>query len=100
MESSHNFSNEITIAIPQNATLGNNATLSFLLYSEGNPSAFSNTFTLTVTASTSSFVLLTGEILTATVSGVNFVPWFAVVGPIALVTAMVGVGIIAIRNRR
>jgi uncharacterized membrane protein len=100
VESSHNFSNEITIAIPQNASVGDNATLSFLLYSKGNPSAFSNTYTLTVTASTSSFVQQTGEILTATVSGVNFVPWFAVVGPIALVTAMVGVGIIAVRNRR
>ncbi len=98
--SSRNFTNEIVISIPPNATAGSNATLNFQLYSKGTPSAFSNSYTLTVTASTSQFVQQSGEVLTATVSGLNFVPWFAVVGPIALVTTMVGVGIIAVRNKR
>lgn len=98
--SSRNFTDVISISIPPTAQTGSNATLGFLLYSSGNPSAFSTNFMLTVTASTSAFVQQSGEILTSTVSGLNFVPWFAVVGPIALVTTMVGVGILVMRNRR
>lgn len=100
VESSRNYSDSIVVSVPQNAAVGSNATLGFMLYSKGNPSAFSTSFVLTVTASTSAFVQQSGEILTTTVSGLNFVPWFAVVGPIALVTAMVGVGIMVIRNKR
>ncbi len=100
VESSHNFSNEIAVNVPQNASMGSSATLSFLIYAKGNPSAFSDNFVLNVTASTSSFVLQSGEILTSAISGLNFVPWFAVAGPIALVTTMVGVSILFIRNGR
>lgn len=99
VESARNFSDTITIAIPQGASAGSSATLAFLLYARGNPSAFSTSFNLTAIASTSSFVQQSGEILTASVTGLNFVPWFAVVGPIALVTAMVGVGMMVIRSR-
>ncbi len=100
VESSHNFSNTITVSVPASASPGSMANLTFLLYSRGNPSSFSTLYHLSVTASTSSFVLGNSEIITSSVTGINFVPWFAVIGPIALVTAMMGVGILVMRNRK
>ncbi|MEM3851987.1 MAG: hypothetical protein QXP70_03205 [Methanomassiliicoccales archaeon] len=93
LSSSGNFTDMITISVPSNASVGNNATLSMLLYASGNPSVFSRNVQFVVTASTSSLVEESGELLTVSVTGLSFVPWYAVVGPLSLITVMVAVAL-------
>lgn len=83
----------ISISIPHNATLGSNSTLSFVLVSKSNPSLFQRSITLSAIASSYPFVEESGELLAVSVNGLSFVPWYAVVGPIAAIILMVGVSV-------
>lgn len=92
VSSPDNFSDAIAISIPQAASQGSNGSLAFVLKASGGygGTAISTAYLLSATASPSSFILKTGELLTTNLTGPGFVPWFAVVGPAALVTGTVG----------
>ena len=87
-----NFSDAVAISIPQAAPTGSNGSLSLILkVSNGyDGTAISTAYVLSATASTGSFILKTGELLTTNLTGPGFVPWFAVVGPAALMTGTAG----------
>jgi|GEM_PF-6667102 len=96
--SSQNATDVLTVHVPSGAPVGSNATLSFLLYARSNPSVFTRSFSFTVISSTTPFVAEGGELLTVSVSGLNFVPWYAVIGPVALITLMVGLAVASVKR--
>jgi signal transduction histidine kinase len=87
-----NYSDAITIHIAPNATVDSNATLTFLLYSARSPGTFSQSFTLKATAASSQYIQASGEVLTVSVQGLSFIPWYGVIGPLSVVVVSVGIG--------
>ncbi len=92
IQSGGNYSDAITVSIPSNASVGDSSTLTFIIYSARNPGSFSQSFTFNTSAASSPFTQANGESLTVSVQGLNFIPWFGVIGPLSAVVACVGVG--------
>ena len=92
IQSGGNYSDAITVNIPPNATVGENATLTFLLYSAKNPGSFSQLFSFKTISASTQFTQANGESLTVSVQGLNFIPWFGVIGPLSVVVACTGLG--------
>ncbi len=92
LQTGGNYTEAVTVYIPPNATVGENATLTFLLYSARNPGSFSQSFTFKTISAASPFTQASGETLTVSVQGLNFIPWFGVIGPLSVIVTCVGLG--------
>jgi len=100
LQTGHNFSDIVNVYIPAGAMLGSNATLSFTLHAKGNSAAYSQSFVFRTVASTSYFVQKVGSVLVLGLQGFNFVPWYAVVGPLSSILAIVAAGVALSRYER
>ena len=92
--SGSSYSEEITVFVPPNAAIGSNTTLSLTLSSYSSPGAYSQTLSFTTIAASKPFVQSAGQITTVDVLGLNLIPWYAIIGPFAVVVVSVGSGII------
>lgn len=98
--SGSSFSDVIDVYVPANATPGSNSTLSFSLLSPSAPGGYAQSFSFRTIAASKPFVQSTGEVITVDTQGLDFVPWYAVIGPFALVAASVGTGIVLVYPER
>jgi hypothetical protein len=92
--SGSSYSEKITVFVPPNASIGSNTTLSLTLSSYTSPGAYSQSMSFRTIAASKPFVQSAGQITTVDVLGLNLIPWYAVIGPLAVVVVSVGSGII------